>query len=161
MLCNDFNDILKLLVEEKGWKTLLVENHKLFAKKLIAIDEFFIKIEILDENIINFRNSMKINVDEIDHYSLFSFINSINKYCFYGCYTIDDIDGYIVFNYNLYLKEFKIQRIENNIEFIRSIFYEMESLSKKMSLGIHKILYSNYKIDQINKFVLVDTIGNA
>ena len=96
-------EILKELVLEMGWKILLKEDSKIFIKKLVGVDEFFIEISIINTNIINIKKFMKISVNQMKNQDLLSFINSINKNTFYGCYTLDEKEGYINFNYNLYL----------------------------------------------------------
>ena len=104
---------------------------------------------------------MKISVNQMKNQDLLLFINSINKNTFYGCYTLDEKEGNINFNYNLYLTNMNLKSIKETLGFLRSVVFELETLSKKISFGIHQILYSNYKIDKINQFVLIDTVGNA
>ena len=154
-------EILKELVLEMGWKILLKEDSKIFIKKLVGVDEFFIEISIINTNIINIKKFMKISVNQMKNQDLLSFINSINKNTFYGCYTLDEKEGYINFNYNLYLTNMNLKSINEILGFLRSIVFELETLSKKIRFGIHQNLYSNYKIDKINQFVLIDTVGNA
>ena len=157
----DHNNFLKEVVLEMGWKILLKEDSKIIAKKLIGIDEFFLEICILNGNLINIKKLMKIGLDKSNYSELFSFINTINKNSFYGCYTVDEKEGYINFNYNFYLKNLNLNRINEALDLIRSLVFEGETLSKKISFGIHQILYSNYGIENINQCALIDTVGNA
>ena len=152
---------LKEVVLEMGWKVLLKEDSKIMAKKLIGVDEFFLEVCILNGSLINIKKFMKIGIDESKYNELFSFINSINKNSFYGCYTVDEKEGYINFNYNFYLKNLSLNRINEALDLIRSLVFEVEALSKKISFGIHQIMYSNHGIESINQFALIDTVGNA
>ena len=161
MYYSGYVDVIKEIVLEMGWKILLKEDSKIFTKKLVGVDEFFIEISIINTNIINIKKFMKISVNQMKNQDLLSFINSINKNTFYGCYTLDEKEGYINFNYNLYVKNMNLKTINEIVGFLRSVIFELETLSKKISFGIHQILYSNYKIDKINQFVLIDTVGNA
>ena len=161
MYNDKYSDVLSETFLEMGWKILLKDDSKIVSKKLIGIDEFFLELSVINEHIINIKKFMKITVNQKKNNELLSFINSVNKNVIYGCYTVDEKEGYINFNYNFLFKNVSFKRTNEVLDLLRSFVFETEYLSKKISFGIHQILYSNSEIDRINQCVLIDTVGNA
>ena len=161
MYNDKYFDVLSETFLEMGWRILLKEDDKIVSKKLIGIDEFFLEFSILNENLMNIKKFMKISINQAKHNELLSFINSINKNIIYGCYTVDEKEGYINFNYNFFLKNLSLKRTNEVFDLLRSFVFETEYMSKKISFGIHQILYSDSEIDKINQCALIDTVGNA
>ena len=155
------NRFLESEIINRNWKITLRTNLGISCKKLIAIDYFDLEISILNNNLFVIRNFLSFSVSLVKYLELFMFVNALNKLCTKGFFIIDEEREVIIYSYNFQLESNQLNEDRQNLFVVKTILDEIEILSKKLSFGIHQILFSDYEIDQIKECVLINTLGNA
>ena len=107
------------------------------------------------------RNFLSFSVSSVKYLELFMFVNALNKLCTKGFFIIDEEREVIIYSYNFQLESNQLNEDRQNLFVVKTVLDEIEILSKKLSFGIHQILFSDYEIDQIKECVLINTLGNA
>ena len=155
------NRFLESEILNRNWKINLRTNFGISCKKLIATDYFDLEISILNNNLFVIRNFLSFSVSSVKYLELFMFVNALNKLCTKGFFIIDEEREVIIYSYNFQLESNQLNEDRQNLFVVKTVLDEIEILSKKLSFGIHQILFSDYEIDQIKECVLINTLGNA
>ena len=145
----------------RSWKIISRSKYGVLYKKLIAIDYFDLEISILDNKFFFIRNFLNFSANKEMYFKLFIFVNALNKLCAKGFFIIDEKKEVIFYRYNLQLESNEFNDEKQLLFNLKIVLDEIEILSKKLSFGIHQILFSNYEIDQIKECVLTNAAGNA
>ena len=105
-------------------------------------------------------NYTKIDFPEEKIFKLYQLVSSLNKLCIKGSFLIDEKQKIVIYSYCLD-KNFKYLNFHIPFQLIKNSLCEIENLSKKMSLGMHQILYTESQIEYIEECLLSETHGNA